>query len=58
MSIEVLLDLVALLDPAVLLFDFEQINIFFISDFDSVSIVFDSLGVTKSLPELYLSHSI
>ena len=53
-----LLNLVASLDSAVPSFDFEQINVFLISGFDSVSIVFDSLSVRRSPPELYFSHSI
>ena len=57
-STEVLLDLVAPLDSAVPSFDFEQINVFLTSDFDSISIVFDSLSGSRSLPELYFSHSI
>ena len=57
-SIEVLLNLVAPLDSAVPSFDFEQINAFLTSDFDSVSIVFDSLSVSRSLPEFYFSYSI
>ena len=57
-STEVLLNLVAPLDSAVPSFDFEQINVFLTSGFDSVSIVFDSLSVSRSLPELYFSHSI
>ena len=51
---EVLLNLVAPLDSL----DFEQINVFGTSGFDSVSIVFNSLSVSRSLPELYFSHSI
>ena len=58
MSTEVLLNLVAPLDSAVPFLDFEQINVFGTSGFDSVSIVFDSLSVSRSLPELYFSHSI
>ena len=57
-STEVLLNLVAPLDSAVPSLDFEQINVFWTSGFDSVSIVFDSLSVSRSLPELYFSHSI
>ena len=57
-STEVLLNLVAPLDSAVPSFDFEQINVFLTSGFDSVSIVFDSLSVSRSLPELYFLHSI
>ena len=37
---------------------FEQINVFWTSGFDFISIVFDSLSVSRSLPELYFSHSI
>ena len=57
-STEVLLNFVAPLDSAVHSFDFEQINVFWTFGFDSVSIVFDSLGVSRSLSELYFSHSI
>ena len=55
---EVLLNLVASLDSAVPSLDSEQINDFWTSGFDSVSTVFDSLSVSRSLPELYFSHSI
>ena len=57
-STEALLSFVAPLDSAVPSLDFEQISIFWTSGFDSVSIVFDSLSVSRSLPELYFSHSI
>ena len=57
-STEVLQNLLALLDSVVPPLDFEQINILLTSDFDSVSIVFDSLNVSRSIPELYFSHSI
>ena len=57
-STEVLLNLVAPLDSAMPSLDFEKINFFLTSSFDSVSIVFDSLSVSRSLPELYFSHSI
>ena len=57
-STEVLLNLVARLDSAVLSLDFEQIDVFLIPGFHSVSAVFDSLSVSRSLPELYFSHSI
>ena len=57
-STEVLLNLVAPLDSAVPSFDFEQINAFLTSGFDFVSIVSDSLSVSRSLTELYFSHSI
>ena len=57
-STEVLLNLFALLDSAVPSLDFEQINVFWTSSFDSVSIVFDLLSVSRSLSELYFSHSI
>ena len=53
-----LLNLVAPLDSAVPSFDFELINFFLTFGFDSVNIVFDSLSVSRSLPELYFSHSI
>ena len=55
---EVLLNLVAPVDWAVPFLDFEQIIVFWTSGFDSVSIVFDSLSVSRSLPELYFSNSI
>ena len=55
---EVLLNLVAPLDSAVPSFEFKDHNVFLTSGFDSVSIVFDSLSVSRSLPELYFSHSI
>ena len=58
MSAEVLLNLVTPPDSPVLSFDFEQINVFLTSGFDSVSIVFDSLSVSRSFPELFFSHSI
>ena len=57
-STGVLLNLVAPLVSAVPSFDFEQINVFVSSGFDSVSILFDSLSVSRSLPELYFSHLI
>ena len=57
-STEVLLNLVATLDSAAPSLDFEQIKIFWTSSFNSVSIVFDSLSVSTSIPELYFSHSI
>ena len=53
-----LLNLVALLDSAVPSLDFEQINVFLTSGFDSVNIVFDSLSVSRSIPELYFLHSV
>ena len=57
-SLEVLLNLVAPLDSAVHSHDFEQINVFWASGFDFISIVFDLLSVRRRLPELYSSHSI
>ena len=57
-STEVLLNLNAPLDSAKPSLDFEQINVFLTSGFDSVSIVFDSLSARRSLTELYFSHSI
>ena len=57
-STEVLLNLVARLDSAVLSPDFEQISAFWISDFDSVSILFDSVSVGRRNPELHFSYSI
>ena len=57
-STEVLLNLVVPLDSAMASFDFEQINVFLTSDFDSISIVFDSPSVSRNPPELYFSHSI
>ena len=53
-----LLNLVAPLDSAVPCPDFEQINVFWTCGFDFVSIVFDSVSVSRSLPDLYFSHSI
>ena len=52
MSTEVLLYLVAPLDSAVPSLDFEQVNVFLTFGFDSVSIVFISLSISRSLPEL------
>ena len=52
-STEVLLNFVAPLDSAVPSFDFDEINIFWTYGFDSVSIVFDSLSVSRSLHVLY-----
>ena len=57
-STEVLLNLVAPLDSAVPSFDFEQINVFLTFGFDSVSIAFDWLSVSRRLPELYFSLSV
>ena len=57
-STEALLNVAAPLDSAVPSFDFEQIKVFLTFGFDSVSIVFDSLSVSRSLLELYFSHSI
>ena len=57
-STEVLRNLVAPLDSAVPSLDFEQINVFWTSGFDSVSIIFYSLSVSRSIPEFYFSHSI
>ena len=57
-STKVLLNLVATLDSAVPSIDFEQINVFCTSGFDSISIAFDSLSVGRSIPELYFSHWI
>ena len=57
-STEVLLNFVAPLDSAVPSLDFEQINIFLTSGFDSVSMTFDSLSVSRSIPELCFSHLI
>ena len=45
-STEVLLNLVAPLDSTVPSLDFEQINVFLTSDFNLVSIAFDSLNVS------------
>ena len=62
MSTEVLLNLVAPLNLAAesghSFLDLEQINVFWTFGFDYVSIVFDSLNVNRSLPELYFLHSI
>ena len=44
---EILLNLVAPLDLAVPSLDFEQINVFWTSSFDSASIVFDWLSVSR-----------
>ena len=57
-STEVLLNLTAPLDSAASSLDFEQINIFLTSSFDSVSIAFDSLSVSRRIQELHFSHSI
>ena len=57
-SIEVLLNLVVPLDSVVPYLNFEQINVFLTSGFDSVSIVFDLLSVSRIVPESYFSHSI
>ena len=57
-STEVLLNLVAPLDSAVTSLGFEEIKVFWTSSFDSASIVFDLLNVSRSLPELYFSQSI
>ena len=57
-STDVLLNLVSPLDSALPSLEFEQINVFWTSGFDSVSIVFDLLSVSRSLPEFYFSHSI
>ena len=57
-STEVLLNLVPHLHSAVLSLDLEQINIFWTSGFDSVSILFDSLSVSRRIPELHFSYSI
>ena len=51
-STEVLLNLIPPLDSAVPSLDFEQINVFWTSSFDSVGIVFDSLGVSRSRPRI------
>ena len=53
-----LLNVAAPLDSAVPSFDFDQIKVFLTFGFDSVSIVFDSLSVSRSLLELYFSNSI
>ena len=49
-STEALLNLVPPLDSAVLSLDFEQINIFWTSSFDSISILFNSLSVSRRIP--------
>ena len=54
-STEVLLNLVAPLDSTVPSLDFQQINVFRTSGFNSGSIVFVSLSVSRSLPELDFS---
>ena len=58
MIYQMLLNLVAPLDSTVPSFDFDLTNVFVTSVFDSVSTVFDSISVSRSLPELYFSHSI
>ena len=55
---EILPNLVAPLDSAVPSLNFKEINVFWTSGFDSVNIVFDSLSVGRSLPEMDFSHSI
>ena len=57
-SIKVLLNLLAPLYSAVPSLDFEQTNVFWTSIFDSVSIVFDSLSVSRSLPGLHFSMAL
>ena len=57
-STGVFLNLVRPSDSAVLSLDFEQIKIFWALGFDSVSILFDLLSVSRSIPELYFSYSI
>ena len=57
-STEVLLNLVSPLDSAVLSLDFEEINIFWTFGFDSVSILFDPLIVSRRIPKLNFSYSI
>ena len=52
-----LLNVAAPLDSAVPSFDFDQIKVFLAFGFDSVSIVFDSLSISRSLLELNFSHS-
>ena len=56
-STEVLLNLAVPLDSAVPSWLWAN-QCFEMFGFDSVSIVFDSLSVSRSLPELYFSHSI
>ena len=57
-SIEVLLNLVAPLDSAMPSLDFEQIEIFWTSEFDSVSILFYSLNVTRTIPQMQFPYLI
>ena len=57
-SREVLLNFVGPLDSAVPSLDFDQINIFLTSGFDFVSIVFGSLSVSRSVPELYFAFDL
>ena len=57
-STEVSLNLVTPLDSSMPYLDFERINVIWTSSFDSVSIVFDWFSVSRSLPDLYFSHSI
>ena len=57
-STKVLLNVLAPLDSAVPSLDFEQINVFWTSSFDSASIVFDLLSVSRSFLELYFSYFV
>ena len=57
-SIELLLNLAASLYWGVPSLDFEQANVFWTSSFDSVSILFDSLVISKRFLILCFSHSV
>ena len=57
-SIELLLNLVASLDSGVPSLDFEQVDVILTSSFDSVSILFDSLVISKRFLVLCFSPSI
>ena len=57
-STEVLLNLIAPLDSTVPFLEFEQINVFWTSGFDSVRIVFGTLSASRSLLQLYFSQFI
>ena len=52
------MNLIASLDSSVPSLDFDRLSGFWTSGFDSISIVFDLLSVSRSLAELYFSHSI
>ena len=52
------MNLIASLDSSVPSLDFDRLSGFWTSGFDSISIVFDLLSVSRSLAELYFSHLI